>query len=167
MRDLSKMGKDELEGYANFLLWQYRLVDALWFLAVEDKFGLDAAVNLNEEIWGKIATMAARDIKKRFCIRGRGLSDIIEALSYFPWAIITGYKIVKKTENRAVLFVPSCPPQEARLRHGRAEFPCKKMHSAALANFAKVINEKVKLKCHFAPPDPHPEDIWCEWEFQL
>lgn len=167
MRDLSKMRKDELEEYTSFLLWQYRLVDALWFLAVEDTFGLDAAVSLNEGIWGKIAAMAAKDIKGRFDVKGRGVPAIMEALSYFPWAIITGYEVVEKTENKALLRVSNCPPQEARLRHGRGEFPCKKMHSVVFVNFAKVFNEKVKLKCRYAPPDPHPKDVWCEWEFEL
>ena len=52
MRDLSKMGRDELEGM-RISYFGNRLVDALCFLAVEDKFGLDVAVNLNEEILRK------------------------------------------------------------------------------------------------------------------
>jgi len=33
--------------YLDFLLRQYRLADAFWFLAVEETFGTEAAVKLN------------------------------------------------------------------------------------------------------------------------
>ena len=55
--DLKLEEKDE---YISFLLRQYRLVDALWFLAVEDRFGLDAAVELNEKIWEDMGRRSAR-----------------------------------------------------------------------------------------------------------
>jgi len=167
LRDLSKMSKNELLEYTHFLLRQYRLVDALWFLFVEDRFGLDAAADLNEKIWERMAAIAAKDIKNRFNIVGNDLPSIIEALSYFPWAIITGYKIAEKTKERVILYVPSCPPQEARLRHGKEEFPCKSMHLALFTNFAKIFNEKVIVECCYAPPNLHPKDVWCRWEFKL
>jgi hypothetical protein len=42
------------------LLRQYRLTDAFWYLAVEDTFGSEAAVKLNERIWSKMGGLAAR-----------------------------------------------------------------------------------------------------------
>ena len=46
---------------------------AFWFLAVEETFGTEAAVKLNEDIWIKIAPLAARK-KEPVCHRGRGRS---------------------------------------------------------------------------------------------
>ena len=34
-------------------------------------------------------------------------------------------------------------------------------------SFAKEIDERVEVRCLMAPPDPHPEDLWCEWEVRL
>jgi hypothetical protein len=32
---------------------------------------------------------------------------------------------------------------------------------------ATVINPAAKVKCLVCPPDEHPEDVWCEWEFEI
>jgi len=163
---LSRMGEAGLRGYLNFLLRHYRLVDAYWFLAVEDTFGTEAAVKLNEDIWARMGTIAAKEIKERFPIMGEGVAAVLEALSYFPWTMITGYEIERRDE-KAIIRVPHCPPQEARLRHGRGEFPCQAMHMGEFTNFARVIDERVEVHCLMAPPDPHPQDLWCEWEIAL
>ena len=115
--DFSSVGEKELQEYLDFLLGQYRLADAFWFLAVEETFGTEAAVKLNEDVWIKIAPLAAREIKSRFAIEGEGVPAVMEALSYFPWTTITGYEITQ-IGDRTVLRAPHCPPQEARLRHG-------------------------------------------------
>jgi hypothetical protein len=162
--DFSTMSRRDLEEYMNFMLRQYRLVDALWFLAVEDIFGLDAAVKLNEGIWEDMASRSAKEITRRFNIQGQGLHTVIQALRYFPWTIITRYEI-EESEHVATVRVPKCPPQEARLRSGRDIFPCKTMHQRHFQCFAKTIDERVKVECVFAPPDPHPPNIWCEWKF--
>jgi hypothetical protein len=166
LMDFSSMGEKELREYLEFLLRQYRLADAFWFLGVEEAFGTEAAVKLNEEVWIKIAPLAAREIKRQFAIEGEGVSAVMEALSYFPWTTITGYEI-EQMGDKAVLRAPRCPPQEARVRHGLGEFPCKARHWGEFSRFAREIDERVEVKCVMAPPDPHPDDLWCQWEFRL
>jgi len=162
----SEMGDREAWKYLDFLLRQYRLTDAFWFLAVEDAFGTEAALRLNEDVWARMARPAAKEIKNRFPLEEEGVARVLEALSYFPWTIIVGYD-VEQTTDRARIRVPHCPPQEARLKIGRGEFPCKDRHLGELTSFAKEIDERVEVRCLMAPPDPHPEDLWCEWEFSL
>ncbi len=163
--ELEEKEKDE---YIDFLLRQYRLIDALWFLGVEDKFGLDAAVELNEKVWEEMAGRSAREIKRRFRIDEKGLEGFIKALKYFPWSIIVGYEIEDQAEDgKIVIEVPHCPPQEARLKNGRKEFPCKEMHHREFKFFAREIDGRIEVKCIFAPPDEHPRDLWCKWEFKL
>jgi hypothetical protein len=162
----SEMPDSDLREYLDFLLRHYRLTDAYWFLAVEDAFGTEAAVKLNEDIWTRIGSVAARDIKERFSLQEEGVARVLEAMSYFPWAIITGFQL-EETADAARIRVPYCPPQAARLRTGRGEFPCKAMHLGEFTNFAKEIDERVQVRCVMAPPDPHPDDLWCEWELRL
>jgi len=156
--------EEEKEEYIHFLLRQYRLVDALWFLAVEDKFGLDAAVELNERVWEDMGRRSAKEIKRRFKIEEEGLKGFVKALKYFPWSTIIGYQLEEKGD-RVTISVPHCPPQEARIRMGRGEFPCKEMHFREFRFFAEEIDERIAVKCIFAPPDEHPQDCWCRWEF--
>jgi len=162
--NISKATREELIGYIDFLMWQYRLVDAFWFLTAEETFNLEVASKLNEDVWSKISTYMARDIKRRFKISGKGVEAVLDALSYNPWAFITKYS-VEKGEDKAVISVPSCTPQVARRKRGKSEFLCRNMHLKVFTNFAKEIDDKVKVKCLFAPPDPHPKDLWCKWEF--
>ncbi|HID18573.1 TPA: hypothetical protein EYP27_03420 [Candidatus Bathyarchaeota archaeon] len=156
---------EELRSYVEFLLRHYRLVDAFWFLRVEEKFGKDEAVKINEEIWSKIGEVAARDIKERFKI-GKGLREFVRAFTLYPWSIIISHELLMEDE-KLIIKTPHCPPQEARKRHGLGEFPCKSMHIKELTNFARVIDERLEVICKYAPPDKHPEDIWCEWEIRL
>jgi len=162
----SEMGDKDLRPYLEFLLRQYRLADAYWFLAVEDTFGPQAAEKLNEDIWTGMGTVAAREIKERFPLKKEGVARVLEALSYFPWAIITGFQM-EETAEGARIRVPYCPPQAARVRTGRGEFSCKEMHRGEFVNFAGEIDERVEVRCLMAPPDPHPENLWCEWELRL
>lgn len=162
----SEMGDKDVREYLDFLLRQYRLTDAYWFLGVEDTFGTEAAVKLNEDIWTRMGRLAAKEIKERFQLEEQGVSRVLEALSYFPWTVIVGYE-TEETNDEGVIRVPYCPPQAARLREGRGEFPCKSMHLGEFTSFAKEIDEKVEVQCVMAPPDPHPEDLFCEWKLRL
>jgi hypothetical protein len=162
----SELEDRDMRQYLDFLLRHYRLADAYWFLGVEDTFGTDAAVKLNEDIWTRMGKIGARDIKERFKLEEQGVARVLEAMSYFPWAIITGFQL-EETGDVARIRVPHCPPQAARLRAGRGEFPCKAMHLGEFTNFAREIDERVDVRCVMAPPDSHPEDLWCEWELRL
>jgi hypothetical protein len=161
---MEEIRDEERKEYIDFLLRQYRLVDALWFLAVEDKFGLEAAVELNEKIWEEMGSRSAKEIKKRFKIQEKGLKGFLKAIKYFPWCIILGYEFEER-DGKLLLRVRNCLPQIARIKSGRGEFPCKKMHFMEFSAFCREIDDKISVKCVFAPPDNHPSDCFCLWEF--
>jgi len=165
--EFKELGHEKLIKYAEFLLRHYRLVDAYWFLKVEDNFGLDIATRLNEEIWGKLGEVSAKDIMKYMGVEKGDLKNVLEALRYFPWTVIANWKIVEYSDKRAVILADRCSPQEARMKSGRKLFACKAMEKRFFENFAKVFNNSIQVKCHHAPLDPKPQDCWCKWEFIL
>lgn len=161
-----RMDEPELRSYLEFLLHNYRVMDAFWFIRIEDRFDLATAESINQEVWGKVAGLAARDIKKRFGIQGDGLAGFMKALRLFPWTPLVGYDI-RETPEGIILTAPHCPPQEARIKRGIGEYSCKEMHFDEFSNFAREIDPSIRVECLYAPPDPHPEDHFCKWRFSM
>jgi hypothetical protein len=137
-------------------------------LGIEKCFGTEAATEIDAGVWEAMAAIEAKSLQKMFHIsENPDIPAIIELLRKSSWALDQPFKTVALSDKQATLRIDRCRTQEARLSKGLAEFPCKKVRFGYLKNFAKTLNPKVEVHCLVCPPDAHPKDSWCEWEFRL
>jgi hypothetical protein len=160
------MPQNELKKYIEFLLHNYRVVDAFWFLNVAERFDQPTAEQINEQVWAKVGGLAAKDLIAAFDIKETGLKGLSKALKLFPWAILFSYEF-EEADNQLIISVQHCATQEARKKHGLKEFVCKEMHRREFQGFARQVDERIKLDCLFAPPDPRPANMYCKWRFYI
>lgn len=164
-KDLSK---EELLDFIPDLAKNWLAHDGLWFLGVEKKYSLESAIEIDKYAWEKFTVIEAERIMKRFKITpNNGIPALVQALKFRLYAFINKQEIVEITDKRCVLRMNNCRVQEARVRKGLPDFPCKPVGIVEYSYFAKTIDSRIKTTCICCPPDPHPEEYFCAWEFVL
>jgi len=165
---LAKMSKEKLLDYFFLQIRNLWRVDGLYFLGIEKKFGTEPATEIDAGVWEIMAAIEAKSLQKMFNVgENPDVSTIMNLLCKSSWSLDQPFKTIEVTGHRAVLSINRCRTQEARLNKGLDEFPCKKVRFGYLKNFAKTLNPKAEVNCLICPPDKHPKDLWCKWEFTL
>jgi hypothetical protein len=168
IKEISDFSKDELIELLQDAAVNWLAHDGLWFRAVEDRFGLDAAMELDGKAWEKFTVLEAKRIMKRLGLKeGGGIPALVQALKLRLYAYINVQEISEVTADRLVFRMRSCRVQEARERQGLSLFPCKSIGIIEYSGFARTIDPHIETRCLTCPPDPKPENTWCAWEFTL
>jgi len=165
---LMRHSKEELIGLLEDAAKNWLAHDGLWFLAVEEAFDMDTAIRLDARAWEQFSAIEARRIMKRLGLEpGGGLEALKKALQYRLYAYINRQEIVEVDEHRFIFRMNECRVQSARKRKGLPDFPCKPVGIVEYSVFARTIDPRIKTRCIACPPDPHPPEYWCAWEFTL
>ncbi len=171
VEDREMLAEMPIEKLLDFFFLQIRnlwRVDGLYFLGIEKKFGTETATEIDAGVWQIMAKIEAKTLQRTFQVNEKAnIPTIMNLLRKSSWALDQPFKIVKASDNRAVLSITRCRTQEARLKKGLSEFPCKKVRFGYLKNFAKSLNPNADVNCIVCPPDKHPDNLWCRWEFAL
>ena len=167
-KDLEGLTEEELIDYIEDLSKNWLAIDGIWFQAIEKEFGLEKAIELDAAQWKRFTVIEAKRIMRRFNIPEKGgISALIEALKYRVYANINVQETVEISENRCVFRMNDCRVQYARKRRNLPDFPCKPVGIIEYEDFAKTIDPRIKTKCICCPPDSHPENYYCAWEFTI
>jgi len=165
---LAGLSREQLIGIIEDSAKNWLAHDGLWFQAVEQAHGMEAAIKADAEAWRKFTVIEAKRIMERHAIAPNGgIPALVKALGLRMYAYINVQDTVEQTENRVVFRMLDCRVQSARKRKGLADFPCKPVGLVEYERFAKTIDPRIETRCVCCPPDKHPDEYWCAWEFTL
>jgi hypothetical protein len=155
---------------ADFIFMHLRdmwTVDGLYYIGIEKKYGTEIATKIDRFVWEIMGKIEARKIKQLFNIKGSDVESIMNALQYSGWTLDLKDKEILIENDKAILRNIKCRVQNTRLSKGLDEFACKQVRWGFLKAFVKEFNPKARVKCNICPPDQHPNNLWCEWEFTV
>ncbi len=161
---IQSLPKEKIPEFIFMHLRDLWAVDGLYFLGIEERWGTEAATEIDKNVWAVMGKIEARRIKK-FLNNGNDIPSMMEALRLSSWALDIEDKEYEIGENEAIVRNKNCRVQNTRIKKGLGEFPCKQVRWEFLKAFAKEFNENIKVECIVCPPDAHPKDLWCEWKF--
>ena len=166
--DLNKLSREQLEELLVDFAKRWLAHDGLWFQQVEKQHGMEEAIKLDAGAWEKFTVIEAQRIMKFLGLEpGGGLPALKEALNYRLYSFINKQEIEQPDEHTLIFKMVDCRVQSARKRKNLPEFPCRPVGMVEYSGFAATIDPRIKTKCLHCPPDDHPEDSYCAWEFTI
>jgi len=153
-----------------FLLLQLRnlwTVDGLYFLGIEERYGTQAATEIDAKVWSIMGKIEARKLKEFLHITTIDLPTAMRLLQHTSWALDLEDKEIEVHKDRAIIRNRRCRVQTTRRTKGLAEFGCKPVRLGFLQAFFHELDPRIQVTCLRCPPDTHPPDLWCEWELTL
>ena len=143
-------------------------MDGLWFQAVEQAYGMDAALAMDRRVWEQFAVIEAQRIKKRLALPEKGGLDALEiALNNRLVSLLNELEIIRPEEKTLIITLKTCRVQAARERKGLPLFPCRSIGLVEFPVFARSIDTRIMTTCLSCPPETLPGTPYCSWKFTL
>ena len=168
MSAFSEMSREELLKAVDMFAKNWLAHDGCWFLAAEERYGMDTAIELDTASWARFAAVEAGRIMRTFGIEpGGGLEALEKALRLRMYAAINRQHAEWSPDGKVLrFFMDSCRVQETRRRKGLPDFPCKSVGIVEFSTFARTVDPRIVTTCLHCPPDP-VGDRACGWEFRI
>ena len=170
MKPFDEMGREELLRVVEMFAKNWLAHDGCWFLAAEERFGMEAAIELDARSWARFAAAEARRIMVTFDIpSGGGLPALEKALGLRMYSAVNAQRVEWSEDRRRMrFFMDECRVQQARQRKGLTPFPCKRVGLVEFETFAKTVDPRISTCCLRCPPDePSGGGKYCGWEFTV
>ncbi len=174
--EMDKENEGLVDLYANL----FQTLDGLWFLKMEQEFGFDKAMEIDDAVWKLYGEREARRLVRFYQNLGL-LKDSDGPLLKLKTVI--GKSLFNKTlgfsieleGNQLVFLVDTCKTLEGMKRVGRSDDQmqdvCFRIGFTFYQSFAKAIDERFTIECMFTPfskeTGKHPDKCVCGWKFSL
>ena len=167
-KKLDELSKEDLAELCKIYAKNWLAHDGAWFLSVEEKYGMDVAMDMDRESWRKFTVVeAARLISFLKLGKNSGIEGLRKALLFRLYSSLNEDSIIVENDTTLIYRVKSCRVQDARRIKGLDYFPCKSVGIVEYGLFAKTIDERFEteaLSCH---PDLTDTEHNCIWKFTL
>lgn len=169
MEHLKNLSREDLLKLIEIHAKNWLAHDGCWFLAAEEKHGLDAAIALDIRACGLFSVAEARRIMKAFQIPEAGGLDALEsALRYRLYSTVNPQVIERPDKHTLVFKMLECRVHAARRRKGLPDFPCKPVGIVEYTKFVETIDARIATRCLQCPPDRiEGSGYVCGWAFTL
>jgi len=166
--DYTMLKKTRKEALLNLLHMHVRniwRVDGLYFLGIEERFGTEAATQIDTNCWRILGKFEARELKTILSLKRNDIPALVHALRNTSWSLHQEEKQTEVAPTKGIYKVTKCRVQETRLQKSLGIFPCKNVRFSYLKSFVEEFNKDIEVKCQVAPPEERPQGVWCLWEF--
>ena len=164
---LTDLSRDELIKLLKVFAKNWLAHDGCWFIALEEKFGLKTAMELDTKAWERFAVAEARRIMNEFEIpKNGGLKSLEKAFQFRLYSVINKQEVEWIDEKNMKFKMLECRVQKLRRKKELPDFPCKSVGEIEFSQFAKTVDSRIKTKCVSCPLDD-VKDFYCGWEFTL
>ncbi len=163
-----RMSREELLRALEMFAKNWLAHDGCWFLAAEERFDMQTAIDLDTASWKRFAEAEARRIMTTFGLPpDGGLASLERALGLRLYAVINSQRTEWSEDRRRLrFFMDLCRVQETRRRKGLPDFPCKSVGTVEFETFAAAIDARIRTTCLHCPPDA-TSGQYCGWEFTM
>jgi hypothetical protein len=166
---IEDLSREELLELAGVYGKNWLAHDGCWFLAAEQKYGMDIAIELDTESWRNFTVIEARRLIDFLQLgENSGIEGLKKALRFRLYATINEDEIEVSEDGKTLEYrVKTCRVQSARRRKGLKDFPCKPVGVVEYGLFAKTIDGRFKTRCISCPPEITKPEYYCLWQFTL
>ncbi len=167
MDNLDDLTREELITLLDIHAKNWLAHDGCWFLALEERYGMEAAIEMDTRSWERFSPVEAQRILQAFGIpAGAGLEGLARALRYRLYARVNRQRVAWTADGALELEMEECRVQAARRRKGLPDFPCKPVGIVEYTQFAQAVDPRIETTCLACPPDA-PAGAYCAWRFTL
>ena len=142
-------------------------MDGLWFQSVEQKYGMEEAMEHDHAVWEKFTVIEAKRIKNFLKLPEQaGIEGLKQALKMRLYANINHDDIIIEG-NTLIYRTTECRVQHARSSKNMPLHPCRSVGIIEYTGFAKTIDSRFSCECLSCYPDIIDDTCHCAWKFVL
>ncbi len=166
-KELEKLSREELLKLIEIYSKNWLAMDGVWFQSIEQKYGMEEAMEHDKNVWRSFSVIEAKRIKEFLNLPERaGIEGLKRALGIRLYANINNDEIIIK-DNTLLYRTLDCRVQNARKRKGLEFHPCKSVGIIEYSGFAKTIDDRFECEALSCYPDVTDNTCNCSWKFTL